>query len=170
MLTVSTHSSILMLTVITLQPRSTAVLNRLWKSSAPLTATGLLMIPALAVAVIGLAVDPRIITGAPAWLKPAKFAASIAIYAFTLAWVFSLIPEWARTRRIVGWTTAVALVAEMVLIGLQAFRGTTSHFNIATPFDAAVFGTMGVAIFVQTLSSVAVAVALWRHQFADAAL
>ena len=146
------------------------MVSRFWKSSAPLTATGLLMLIVLVGAVIGLAVDPRIITGAPAWLKPAKFAVSIAIYTFTLAWIFSLIPEWTRTRRIVGWTTAVMLVLEIVLISMQAFRGTTSHFNVATLFDAVVFSVMGAAIVVQTLSTVAVAVALWRHQFADRAL
>jgi len=128
------------------------------------------MLVVLAGAVIGLAVDPRIISGAPAWLKPAKFAVSIALYTFTLAWMFSLIPEWTRTRRIVGRTTAVTLVLEIVLIGMQAFRGTTSHFNVATLFDGVVFTVMGAAILVQTLSTVAVAVALWRHQFADRAL
>jgi hypothetical protein len=146
------------------------MLSRFWKGSAPLTATGLLMVPVLVLAALGLAVDPRIITGAPAWLKPAKFAVSIAIYSFTLAWIFSLIPEWTRTRRIVGWTTAATLVGEMVLIGMQAFRGTTSHFNIATLFDSVVFAIMGVAILVQTLSTVAVAVALWRKQMGDRAL
>ena len=146
------------------------MLNTLWKGSAPLTATGVVMIAALAGATIGLAVDSRIIGGAPAWLKPAKFAVSIAIYNFTLAWIFSLIPEWASTRRIVGWTTAVTLLLEMVIIGLQAFRGTTSHFNLATLFDGVLFTIMGAAILVQTLSTVAVAVALWRHQLADRAL
>jgi hypothetical protein len=125
------------------------------------------MVPVLAGAMAGLALDPRIITGAPAWLKPAKFAASIGIYGLTLAWIFSLIPQWNRTRRIVGWTTAVALTLEMALIGLQAFRGTTSHFNVGTQLDGALFGIMGAAIVVQTLSTVAVAVALWRQRFAD---
>jgi hypothetical protein len=128
------------------------------------------MIIALAGASIGLAVDPRTITGAPAWLKPAKFAASIAIYTFTLAWIFSLIPGWRRTRRIVEWTTAVTLALEMLIIGVQAFRGTTSHFNVATALDAVLFTVMGAAILVQTLSSVAVAAALWRHSFPDAAM
>ena len=146
------------------------MLQTLWKGSAPLTAAGLLMIAVLAAAVIGLAIDPRIVTGAPVWLKPAKFAASIAIYTLTLAWIFSLIPAWTRTCRIVGWTTAVTLVLEMVIIGLQAFRGTTSHFNVATLVDGILFGVMGAAIVVQTLSTVAVAVALWRHQLPDRAL
>jgi hypothetical protein len=146
------------------------MVSRFWKGSAPLTATGLLMLIVLAGAVVGLALDPRIIAGAPAWLKPAKFAVSIAIYSFTLAWIFSLIPEWTRTRRIVGWTTAVTMTLEIVLISLQAFRGTTSHFNVATLFDGVVFTVMGAAILVQTLSTVAVAIALWRHAFADRAL
>ena len=142
----------------------------LWRGSRPLTTTGLVMIAVLAGALIGLAIDPRIITGAPAWLKPAKFAVSIAIYSLTLAWIFSLIPEWARTRRIVGWTTAVTLVLEVVVVDLQAFRGTTSHFNVATLFDGVLFGIMGAAILVQTLSTIAVAVVLWRHPLADRAL
>jgi hypothetical protein len=130
----------------------------------------MLMMVVLAGTLVGLVVDPRVITGAPAWLKPTKFAVSIAIYTFTLAWIFTLIPEWTRTRRIVGWTTASAMVVEIVLIGGQAYRGTASHFNVGTPFDMAVFATMGTAIFVQTLSTVAVAVALWRTTFADRAL
>ena len=95
------------------------MVQTLWKGSAPLTAAGLLMIAALAAAVVGLAIDPRIVTGAPVWLKPAKFAVSNAIYMFTLAWIFTLIPEWTRTRRLVGWTTAVILVMETAIIGLM---------------------------------------------------
>jgi hypothetical protein len=146
------------------------MLKTLWRGSAPLTAAGLLMLAVLAATLVGLATDPRTVTGAPVWLKPAKFAVSIAIYTCTLAWVFSLIPAWIQTRRIVGWTTAVTLVVEIVIIGLQAYRGTTSHFNVATMFDGVLFSVMGAAIVVQTLSVVAVAMALWRQQFADRAL
>lgn len=146
------------------------MLTRLWKTNAPLTTTGLLMLPVLVAALIGLGIDPRLITGVPAWLKPAKFAVSIAIYSFTLAWIFGFLPAWPRTRRIVGWVTAVVLPLEMALISLQAWRGVTSHFNVATPFDGAVFGVMGAAIVTQTLSTVAVAVALWREQLPDRAL
>ncbi len=146
------------------------MLQRLWRTDRPLTATGWLSLAALAAALIGLAVDLRIITGAPAWLKPAKFAASIALYVFTLAWIFTFIPAWARTRRIVGWTTSLALLLELVIINLQAWRGTTSHFNVGTVFDGVLWSAMGVAIVAQTLTSVAVAVALWRQPFADRAL
>lgn len=142
----------------------------LWKGSAPLTATAVVMLVVLAAAALGLAFDPRIITGAPAWLKPAKFAISFVIYLLTLAAVFTLLPEWPRMRRVVGWTTAVTFLLEMAIIGGQAFRGTTSHFNVATPLDAVLFRVMGAAIVVQTLATIALAVVLWRHQFADRAL
>ena len=144
--------------------------TRLWRTDPLLVGTGVFL-AALAVPFgLGLLLDPRIITGAPAWLKPLKFAVSTAIYAFTLAWVFTYLPDWPRTRRIVGAGTAAAFLLEVAMIGGQAWRGTTSHFNVATPFDAAVFGVMGLVIVLQTLLAVALAVALWRQPFADPAL
>jgi hypothetical protein len=146
------------------------LVTRLWRADAPLTAVGLIMIAALAAFTLGLWLDPRTIAGAPAWLKPAKFAASIAIYTLTLAWVFTYLPAWTRTRYIVGRVTAVTMLIEIGIIGGQAWRGTTSHFNVGTVVDGVLFTIMGVAIVVQTLTSVAVAVALWRQTFADRAL
>ncbi len=144
---------------------------RLWRVSPPLTAAGLLMLAALGLALVGLVADPRLITGVPAWLKPAKFAASTAIYSLTLAWVFTALPAWEKTRRLVGWATAAIFVFEVAIIDAQAWRGTTSHFNISTPLDAVLFAAMGTAILLQTLASVAVAVALWRQRsFEDRAL
>jgi hypothetical protein len=60
-------------------------------------------------------------------------------------------------------------VLELLIIGLQAWRGTTSHFNVATLFDGVLWMVMGITIVAQTLTSVAVAVALWRRPFADRA-
>jgi len=132
--------------------------------------TAALMLVVLAGAIVGLAVDSTVITGAPAWLKPAKFAASITIYTVTLAWIFTVIPAWTRTRRVVGWLTAITMVLEMTIIAAQAWRGTTSHFNVGTVVDAVLFGVMGLAIVVQTFSTVAVAVALWRQRFDEPTL
>jgi hypothetical protein len=150
--------------------RLRTVLARLWTESPALTTAGLLMIGALAASIVGLVVDSRVIIGAPAWLKPAKFAVSNAIYMLTLAWIFTQLPEWPRTRRIAGWVTAVVLVLEVAIIDLQAWRGTTSHFNVGTPLDTVLFAIMGLAIALQTLSSVAVAAALWRQHVVDRAL
>src|ERR1700758_3673963 len=108
-----------MLTVLTFRKEHMKYIKQLWQINAPLTATGLTMLPALAMAVLGLLLDPRIITGAPAWLKPAKFALSIAIYVFTLAWIFGKIPEWVKTRRMVGWVTAIVMLLELAIIDTQ---------------------------------------------------
>jgi hypothetical protein len=146
------------------------MVKRLWQTSPELMATSGLMLIVLAGTMVGLAVDPRMITGAPAWLKPAKFAVSITIYTATLAWFFTFIPEWTRTRRVIGWGTAAAMIVEMAIIGSQAWRGTTSHFNVSTPYDAILFMIMGLTIVTQTLSSIAVASALWRQRFEDASM
>lgn len=153
-----------------LMATSAATLRRLWHVDPPLTACGLLMLGCLALALAGVWLDPTTITGAPAWLKPAKFAASIAIYSLSLAWVFTYLLEWRRTRRIVGSLTAGVLLLEFVIISGQAWRGTTSHFNVATPLDAVLFSVMGVAIVVQTAATIAVASAVWRQAFEDQAL
>ena len=145
-------------------------LSRLWHSDRTLTAAALLMLGALAAFLIGMVVDPRVITGAPAWLKPAKFAVSTAIYMFTLAWVFTYLSEWPRLRKLVGRATVAIFILEVAIIALQAWRGTTSHFNVSTPFNATLFAVMGSAIVVQTLLSVLIAIALWRSMFEDRAL
>jgi hypothetical protein len=88
----------------------------------------------------------------------------------TLAWIFTYLSEWPRLRRLVGRATVGIFILEVAIIALQAWRGTTSHFNASTPFNATLFAVMGSAIVVQTLMSVLVAVALWRQRFEDRAL
>ena len=152
------------------EKKAAALFRRLWRSSAPLTAVGVLMIAATVASVVGILADPRVITGAPAWLKPFKFAVSTAIYSLTLAWIFGWLSDWPRVRRVVGWVTAIVFVLEVAVIDLQAWRGTTSHFNVSTTVNGVLFSVMGAAILLQTLISVAVAVALWRQRFADRSL
>ncbi len=150
--------------------RATALLGRLWRASPPLMAVAVLMTVVAGASAVGMLVDPRIITGAPAWLKPFKFAVSTAVYSFTLAWIFGHLTDWPRVRRFVGWMTAVVFVLEVAIIDTQAWRGTSSHFNASTTLNRALFIVMGSAILLQTFVSIAVAVALWRQRFTDRAL
>ena len=145
-------------------------LRSLWLASPPLTAAGLLMLAALAGAAIGLVLDPRLVTGAPAWLKPAKFASSTAIYAFTLAWIFTHLDGWTRVKRWVGWITAIVFVVEVAIIDVQAARGVSSHFNVGTAVDGVLFTVMGSAILLVWVTSIVLTVAVFRHRFADRAL
>lgn len=146
-----------------------AQIEQFWRASRPLTATGLGMLLVFAASLAAIAVDPSTILGAPTWLKPAKFAISVAIYAFTLAWVFTYLPGRQRLTTIVGWITAVVLVLEVAIIDAQAARGVTSHFNVATPLDAVLFSTMGVGILMVWGAAIALTVALFRQRFADEA-
>ena len=84
--------------------------------------------------------------------------------------MFGQLTAWPRVRRLVSWTTAIVFTLEVAIIDLQAMRGVTSHFNVATLFDRVLFFVMGAAILTQTAISVAVAYALWRQPFTDRVL
>src|ERR1035438_6775241 len=113
-----------------------AFFQRGWHTSKPLMLTGLLMLLDLAGCLAGLVLDSTTITGQPAWLKPAKFAISVAVYCFTLAWILSYIDRSPRRMRTMAWMTSAIFLAEIVIIDVQAARGTTSHFNVGTPLDS----------------------------------
>jgi hypothetical protein len=175
MLTMATSEATTMITTPHLDrspatARSSALLARLWRASPPLTAVGLLMIAVAGASLLAMQLDPRLIAGAPAWLKPFKFAVSTAVYGLTLAWIFTYLPDRRRLRAVVGWTTAIVFVLEVAIIDAQAWRGTTSHFNSATALDRTLYIIMGAGIFLQTAISAAVLVALWRHRFTDRSL
>lgn len=144
--------------------------QRLWQANALLTATAMGMAVVLGLTMAGVWLDPRTLGGVPVWLKPAKFAVSLALYSVTLAWILTWLPEWPRLTRTAGRITSVVFGIEMAIIGLQAARGTTSHFNVSTPLDGVLFGVMGVGILVQTFASTAVAWALWRQTFVNRAM
>jgi hypothetical protein len=114
-------------------------------------------------------VDPRLITGVPAWLKPLKFAISITIYSATFIWLLTFIKGRARLVRLAAGITGASLLVEITLITLQVVRGTTSHFNVSTPFDAAVFSLMGSFIAVVSTCSLLLAIVLIRQRLPDPA-
>ncbi len=124
-------------------------------------ATGVVL---LVVAVVGIVVDPDRITGAPAWLKPAKFAISIAIYCATVAWLLTMLDGHRRAVRVITSLNAVGFLGEFALIDLQVVRGTTSHFNTGTAFDSSVFAAMGVLISLVFVAGVMAAILLVRQR------
>ncbi len=97
--------------------------------------------------------DPTRILGLNRWIKPMKFAISIAIFAITMAWLLSYLERSRRAVAAISRIIAFTMTGEMVLIGMQALRGVRSHFNIDSPFDAAVFSTMGALILVNTFAA-----------------
>lgn len=147
--------------------RMTSEVRAAWGRSAPLTFTAILMTAAFVASLAGIILDDRIITGVPAWLKPAKFAISSAIYAATIAWLLRYLHVWPRALRFFAWTISLTLILEVAIIDVQAARGTTSHFNTSSLLNGVLFGIMGTAIVVLWLASIGVLIALFRQRFTD---
>ncbi|WP_052423965.1 hypothetical protein [Nonomuraea candida] len=119
------------------------------------------MLILLVVSVVGLLVDDRVLLGAPVWLKPFKFAVSMAVYGTTLAWMLSL-PH--RGRK---WTSGLATVfavtgfVDTVIVAIQAARGTYSHFHKTTVVaEKAMLAVFGNAVILIMLANLALAVIL----------
>ncbi len=123
----------------------------------------------LLVFIAGLLVDPRLVTGSPVWLKPAKFAFSIGLYSMTVLWMLSYVTGRRRLVKIAAAIIAIGFTLEMVGIAGQAARGVGSHFNIATPLDSAIYSMMGTMIAIVTLTLLLVAGLLARQPGLDPA-
>ncbi|MDG4810575.1 hypothetical protein O7634_27795 [Micromonospora sp. WMMD1120] len=119
------------------------------------------------VTTVGIVADPRVLTGAPIWLKPFKFAVSFVLYGGTLAWMLSLLPRRSRVaERAVTVIVAVAVI-EMVVIVAQVVRGQTSHFNDSSPLNTALFAIMGAAIMVLFVAHLVLGIVLLIRRIPD---
>jgi hypothetical protein len=95
--------------------------------------------------------DERTVLGVNTWLKPMKFTISVAAYLWTLGWLLGYLKGAAVWRKLVSGGVAVVMLIEIGCIVLQGARGVTSHYNVATAFDANVFRTMGIMIGLNSL-------------------
>ena len=152
----------------TLNAPPASVLTR-FGGHRPLLWLALGMVALAVIALVGLVVDPRTITGMPLWAKPLKFSLSVLIYSVTLSWLLGQLP---RAHRITWWAGTIAaffLAVEMIVIYGAAAADTTSHFNVSTPFSVAIWGTMAVSIVIVWAATILVAVLLFRADLGDPA-
>lgn len=136
----------------------------------PMIVTAYVMAFCAALSLAGIFLDDRTLLGAPIWLKPFKFFASLVIYNLTLAWMISLVRD--RGVRIAWWMgtiIAIGSYVEMAVIAGQAFRGLRSHFNVTTPLNAALWSTMGTTIVLVWLATAWIGVLLLRQSIPDRA-
>jgi hypothetical protein len=140
-------------------------LRTLHRVNPALSGAGWLHVLLVPGALLALAFDERLITGLNPWIKPLKFTLSGIIYLWSLGWLLADLPSVAqRAVRRISWGVAVAMVVETVIISLQAARGTTSHYNVGTALDGALFGVMGVFIMLNTALIVWALYLVWRHR------
>ncbi len=107
----------------------------------------------LILAVVSL-VDSTEILGINRWIKPMKFFTSIAIYVWTVAVYLYYLKGYEKSSRLISWGVILIFSVEMFIVVMQAWRGTTSHFNVKTAFDGMMFSIMGLAILFNTILAV----------------
>ena len=147
----------------------TRTFPKFWQTHAPLTLLALITAFLTLFFIVGIFADPRVITGVPAWLKPTKFGVSITLYSLTLVWILGFVQGRRRLVSILGWTVVVTFALEWLAILTQVVRGTTSHFNIATPLDGALWSLMGGAIVVLWAANFVIAGLLLFQRFENPA-
>lgn len=140
------------------------LLRKAWQLNWLLTLAGLLHLLLIPLLLVAMWVDPKVITGTNAWIKPLKFAISLPIYSFTLTWLLTYIQGRPRLVQWIAYVTGAVAIIETVLITLQVVRGTTSHFNVSTAFDATVFSVMGTAITILAVMNLLTVILLSRQR------
>jgi fucose 4-O-acetylase-like acetyltransferase len=140
--------------------------RQLHHSSPVLAWAGWLHVGLALLAAALLFFDPRLLTGAPVWVKPLKFAVADGLFVWSLGWLLAGLPAAARPAvSYIGRGVALSIIIETVIIFIQAARGQTSHYNVSSVANALLFGTMGVFILVNTVLSVWAAYLVWHSRY-----
>jgi hypothetical protein len=100
-----------------------------------------------------------------AWYKPIKFALSIGMYAWTMAWYIYYLPSF--NTGLFNIAIIVLLGFELVYIVLQAARGQLSHYNISTPFYASLYVLMALAASLVTIYTLYVGILFFKTPFPE---
>lgn len=127
------------------------MIKELFEKQRPLMIAGLVSFICFAILIVVSLFDQTEILGINRWIKPMKFFVSIGIFAWTTAVYLKFLNEFDKASRFISWAMIAVFFVEMFIIVMQSLRGTTSHFNIATPLDGILFAVMGIAISFNTL-------------------
>lgn len=106
-------------------------LGALGRPEPALVRIGLVMGWVLALSLFAIAMDDRQLGGLSVWVKPAKFAASVMVWCWTMAWCFGALPADVvrqRAARIIIWGTIICGTYEVGWISLRSAFGLPSHF------------------------------------------
>ena len=89
------------------------------------------------------------VQGVNAWFKPFKFAVSIGLFGWTMAWYCHYLSNFNPTP--FNWTVIILFGFELAYITFQASKGQLSHFNFDTPLYSILYSLMGLAAVIVTL-------------------
>lgn len=138
-----------------------------WRAREPrLTRYAALLLVLLLPMALAWGLDDRVLRGANVWIKPMKFALSIAVMALTTAWFIGHLPEERRTSRMTSATVWLLIGAgsfELAYITLQAALGQGSHYNVGDAWHATMYTLMGIGAVVLSATQPLLAWQLFRH-------
>lgn len=117
---------------------------------------------AIVAALIMLPSETRKLNNINLWIKPLKFFISVTVYLLTLPGLLSLLPFSDKKRHRFANILSVAMLVENSCIGLQAYRGQFSHYNISSIFNGIVFNLMGIFILLNTIYIILLFIACLR--------
>jgi hypothetical protein len=95
--------------------------------------------------------------------KPATFGLSFGLTLVNVTLIASFVPLKNRSRALLLGLFTAACVLETFLVSLQSWRGVPSHFNVETPFDAAIAQTLALGGFTLVAIIIVLTVAVFRH-------
>ena len=120
-----------------------SLIKILFDRSKLLTWLGIVFLVQSLVLITLIPFNDIIVLGINSLLKPIKFGLSLWIYSWTMAYFVHYFNDKVMVRRF-EILAVVSMGIEQVIITVQAFRGTLSHFNISTPTDGMLFSIMGI--------------------------
>lgn len=110
------------------------------------------------------AIDTREILGVSVWEKPLKFLISATVYATTFSWLYAFVDKGKKLASLMGSLIAIMLVVELIAITGMASVGSTSHFNVSTPFNIGVWSVMAIAISIVWVATFLLSAGLWNSR------
>jgi hypothetical protein len=134
------------------------------KNQLPLLLAGAACLILFLVLAVLSVFDSTEILGINRWIKPMKFASSVMIYFLTVAVYLKFLNGYERAKNLIERGVIVLMAGELFLIVMQAARGMTSHFNVTSSFNAAVFAAMGFMILINTLLIIHLTVLYFRAE------
>ncbi len=135
-----------------------------WEKDAPLTSMVVVSLLSLIFSFAGLCIDHRHISGELAWIKPCKFGISIALYGASLIWMEQYLTSGKKFFHMTTKGALIGAILELGAIITQVLRGTTSHFNDATPIDATLWYMVKISIMPVALAVIVLCILLMRQK------
>jgi hypothetical protein len=99
------------------------------------------------------------------WVKPMKFMAATAVFAWTTVWVAEIANSTLTHGQVYKGICSLLVITslfEVVYITYQASQGEASHYNTSDLWHALMFGLMAIAAVGLTASQGWLAWALWQ--------